>query len=315
MVEHLLCKQKVRSSILLCSTVRDRPATHRRGGSFSCVTKVLVATGAATVKAFAERGASVVIGDVAEQAEKVVEEITAAGGKAIFVKTDVSNPDDAQALVQAAIDKFGGLDIAFNNAGVLPPTAPLLEQTRETWNKVMAVDVTGLIADPDMSSYVTAKHAVIGLTRAAAFDYAKSGVRVNVVDGSLGADGIAKPLLRVVVAPLAVDLELPSVRPVPVRAVFYVEGGHHAGGPRSFLHGCGSRVPGEMALDRVDGPSYLGPHGCESVSVSCGEGNRQVAVSQLPYFEASLRVGDILFNPCGVVRDGVSHGMYRRRTR
>lgn len=175
--------------------------------------KVVLITGAAsgigraTAKAFAEQGARVVIGDIDDGAAETVAQIQQAGGVASFVKTNVADSAAVQHLVKRAIDLHGRIDAAFNNAGVLPPTAEFAQTTEADFDRVIAVDlrgvflclkyqiqamlasgggaivnttsVAGVIADPGMSPYVAAKHGVIGLTRSAALDYATRGIRVN----------------------------------------------------------------------------------------------------------------------------------------
>jgi NAD(P)-dependent dehydrogenase (short-subunit alcohol dehydrogenase family) len=173
------------------------------------ITGAATGIGRATALAFAAAGAAVVIGDVDPRAEATASEIVATGGKAIFQKTDVSHSAEVQALVARAVSEYGALDVAFNNAGLLPPTAPLAEQTEEDWDRIMRVDLTGVFlclkhelaqmakagrgaiintasvaglrADPGMAPYVAAKHAVAGLTKAAAIDYATQGIRVNAI--------------------------------------------------------------------------------------------------------------------------------------
>ena len=163
--------------------------------------------GRATSLAFARQGATVVIGDVDERSAETVDLIEQAGGTGLFVRTDVSAAAQVEALVRTAVESFGGLHVAFNNAGLLPPTAPLAEMDEAEWDKIIAVDlkgvflslkfeiahmltagggaivntasVAGVVADPGMAPYVAAKHGVVGLTRAAAIDNAKDGIRVN----------------------------------------------------------------------------------------------------------------------------------------
>jgi NAD(P)-dependent dehydrogenase (short-subunit alcohol dehydrogenase family) len=189
-----------------------------RGGKMSkdlldFTDKVVIVTGArsgigkATAIAFGEHGAKVVCSG-RRPCDETVAAIESAGGEAVFIKCDVGNEDEVKGLVAGTVDKFGGLDIAVNNAGSLPPTRDLVDQTSEDFEHTMKVDVegvflclkyeirqmlgnkdggaivnlasvAGLVADPGMAPYVAAKHAVVGLTKAAGIEYASRNIRVN----------------------------------------------------------------------------------------------------------------------------------------
>src|SRR4029077_8043039 len=163
--------------------------------------------GRATALLFAQSGAKVVIGDVDPTGSETVEAIKRDGGEATFVQTDVSDEDDVKNLIATAVKTYGGLHCAFNNAGLLPPTGSLVEMDESTFDRTLAVDlkgvflcmkheiahmlqsgggaivnnasIAGLIAEPGISAYVAAKHGVVGLSKAAAVEYASKGIRIN----------------------------------------------------------------------------------------------------------------------------------------
>jgi NAD(P)-dependent dehydrogenase (short-subunit alcohol dehydrogenase family) len=163
--------------------------------------------GGATARLFAQSGARVVIGDVDPAGKESVEAIKRAGGEAIFVQTDVRDEGQVKNLVATAVKTYGGLHCAFNNAGVLSPTVMLAEMDESIFDNTLAVDlkgvflcmkheiqhmlkngggaivntasIAGIIAEPGISAYITAKHGVIGLSKAAAVEYAGHGIRIN----------------------------------------------------------------------------------------------------------------------------------------
>jgi NAD(P)-dependent dehydrogenase (short-subunit alcohol dehydrogenase family) len=174
--------------------------------------------GRATALAFAAEGAAVMIGDVDDRSGETVAMIEAAGGKAAFKKADVSDADAMTELVRDTVARFGGMHMAFNNAGVRPPPLPFHEVPASDLDHILNVDlkgvyfamqaevrhflsvgggaivntasVAGIVADPHMSAYVAAKHAVVGLTKAVAIEYAQSGIRVN----AIGPGFVATPM-------------------------------------------------------------------------------------------------------------------------
>jgi NAD(P)-dependent dehydrogenase (short-subunit alcohol dehydrogenase family) len=176
-------------------------------GKVALVTGGSRGIGRATALLFAQSGAKVVIGDIDPAGNETVETIKRDGGEAIFVKTDVSNEEDVKNLIATAVKTYGGLHCAFNNAGVLPPTVALVEMEESTFDQTLAVDlkgvflcmkheithmlqsdggaivntasIAGLIAEPGISAYIAAKHGVIGLSKAAAVEYASKGIRIN----------------------------------------------------------------------------------------------------------------------------------------
>ena len=108
-------------------------------GKSVLITGAATGIGRATALAFARQGASVAIGDVDARAEDAVREIVQAGGQAFYQRTDVRQAADVAALVDATVARFGGLNCAFNNAGILPPTLPLAEMADDTFDDILAM--------------------------------------------------------------------------------------------------------------------------------------------------------------------------------
>ncbi|NEB09402.1 SDR family oxidoreductase [Streptomyces coelicoflavus] len=208
------------------STTGTTPATTEYAAEFAgrtaLVTGAASGIGLATARRLGAGGANVVVADFnAEGAEKAAAELTAQGVRAAAVELDVTRPESVEAAVRFTVDTYGGLDLAVNNAGIGGPSAPTGEYDVDAYQRVVHTNLDGVFYSmryelPAMlaggrggsivnvasilgsvgfagsPAYVAAKHGVVGLTKAAAAEYAAQGVRINAV----GPGFIDTPLLK-----------------------------------------------------------------------------------------------------------------------
>jgi len=215
--------------------------------------KVVLITGAASgigkaaAETFAKEGAKIVLSDYnTKLGEMTTAEIIKQGGQAIFVSADVSKYEDVKALVDKAVEEYGCIDIALNNAGIGGPLAPTSEVKPSDWDRVIAVNQTGVyycmkeelrvmgeqrkgcivnissIAGvrglPNQIAYVASKHAVAGMTKTAALEYARYGIRVNAVCPVFTHTPLVEQLLS-----MRSDLEEKLLKTIPLRRFGEVE--------------------------------------------------------------------------------------------
>jgi 3-oxoacyl-[acyl-carrier protein] reductase len=196
-------------------------AGDRLTGKVALVTGAGSGIGKASAERFAAEGARVVVVDV-KGAEATAATIEAAGGEALALATDVADEAAVAAMAEAALERFGRVDVLMNNAGVLDEFEPAAETSTETWNRTLGVNVFGQFFTsrallPQMvergdgaiinvastaglnggnggAAYTTSKHAVIGFTRQLCFDYARKGIRCNVICPGAVETGMTKEI-------------------------------------------------------------------------------------------------------------------------